>query len=100
MPILDLDEIRANILARSTAASCRLEGPAETAYGIGWLPTISFWLGKRRIHFYTDQSEEEWDDTWGVAEIAEAGKSERKPVWETTFRTADEAWELARRYVI
>ena len=100
MPILELNEVRDAILARAKEASCPLEGPAETAYGIGWIPSTSFWFGKRRIHFYVDRSEEEWDDVWGVAEIAESSSAKDGPVWETRFRTVDEAWELTRRYLV
>ena len=31
-----------------------IQGPQETEYGIGWAPTISYWVGERRIHLYDD----------------------------------------------
>lgn len=32
-------------------------GPHETAYGMGFMPTISYWRGRRRVHLYEDIGE-------------------------------------------
>ena len=31
-----------------------IAGPEEIQYGWGWVPTTTFWLANRRVHFYFD----------------------------------------------
>lgn len=48
------DELERVIVNRARAIGFDLQGPVETAYGWGWSPTLTFWYGSRRVHYYYD----------------------------------------------
>lgn len=54
MKIDDLDILASEILKRSKENALNIQGPIEIEYGFGWEPTVTFWSGLRRIHFYFD----------------------------------------------
>jgi hypothetical protein len=67
--ITSLDVLAAYVAKRASAAGMTLHGPVDIEYGIGWSPTISYWSGERRVHFYFDMLGDSGDLTLEVAEV-------------------------------
>lgn len=51
---LDIDACAEELTNFVASADPRISGPHEIAYGFGWAPSISYWIGKRRVHLYPD----------------------------------------------
>jgi hypothetical protein len=54
--ILDIDSC-ASALAPFLREHPEVMGPHETDYGVGFMPTISYWCSRRRVHLYEDLDE-------------------------------------------
>ncbi len=96
MNIGDLDIMVTEILRRAEEATFALHGPAETEFGWGWEPTISFWSDSRRVHFYYGMGTYTQGVTVEVAEIQydrETIKANSK-VALTIVKAMDEAWDI------
>lgn len=46
------------VMRKAKEKDMGIEGPYETQYGWGWMPTDSIWKGERRIHFYIHSFED------------------------------------------
>lgn len=53
-PTLDIDQCAAQLAAFVRESSPQISGPHEIAYGMRWYPSISYWIGRRRVHLYED----------------------------------------------
>lgn len=84
-----LDNIEDEIVSRATQAHIDVRGPIETAYGYGWPPTITFWHGIRRIHYYFDLRGSTDGLTVEVAEI-----DTQTTVLIGTVQSVDELWNI------
>jgi len=105
MKIDDLDILASDILNRVTEKSFNIQGPADIEYGFGWEPTITFWSGLRRVHFYFDINPYKEGLTVEVAEI-QPGQKIRRGEIETNsnvmrgiITTSDEAWEIIEKFL-
>ena len=90
------------LLEKAAAINFNIQGPAETEYGFGWEPTVSFWFEHRRVHFYFDFGGRM---TVEVSEFKPDLKIKRGEV-ETdtlvkraTIKTTEEAWDIVECYV-
>ncbi len=52
--LLDIDECSEYLTDFVSTSNPHILGPHEILYGYGWAPSISYWIGKRRIHLYQD----------------------------------------------
>lgn len=59
LEILEIDECVDALGEYISSSKPAIQGPHETIYGYGWTPTITYWLGRRRIHLYEDLGSEE-----------------------------------------
>ncbi|MBN1121928.1 MAG: hypothetical protein JXJ17_12675 [Anaerolineae bacterium] len=79
---------------RIAEAGLPILGAAETEYGYGWEPTISFWVGERRVHFYANP---EGGIAVEVANMSPGFKTGRGVLAVTEI---DEAWEILKLFLI
>jgi hypothetical protein len=52
--LLDIDTCSESLADFVSTSSPQILGPHEIQYGYGWAPSISYWIGKRRVHLYHD----------------------------------------------
>ena len=90
------------LLEKAAAINFNIQGPAETEYGFGWEPTVSFWFEHRRVHFYFDFGGRM---TVEVSEFKPDLKIKRGEV-ETdtlvkraTIKTTEEAWDIVECFL-
>jgi hypothetical protein len=104
MRIDDLDSLASDIARRASENAISIQGPAEIEYGFAWEPTITFWSGLRRVHFYFDV-ETYKDVTVEVAEIRPDQKIRRgnvdtnSKVLRGNITTLDEAWAIVEKFL-
>jgi hypothetical protein len=104
MQIDNLDGLASEISRRANENAIQIQGPAEIEYGFGWEPTITFWSGLRRVHFYFD-IETYKDVTVEVAEIKPNQKIRRgkvdtnSEVMRGIITTFDDAWIIVEKFL-
>ena len=85
----------AEFAAKSEAPIC---GPHGTAYGFGWSPTTTYWIGKRRIHLYCDILEE--DDSYPFAiEIGDVSDKDNPIAQRCHISKVDQALDIMERFL-
>ena len=52
--MLDIDTCAEQLADFVSTSKPRISGPHEIAYGFGWAPTVSYWIGQRRVHLHDD----------------------------------------------
>ncbi|MDP6719344.1 MAG: hypothetical protein QGF59_11875 [Pirellulaceae bacterium] len=72
---LDIDYCAERLADFVEQGEPRILGPHETDYGFGWLPTISYWIGQRRVHLYDDSKAGVSAFAAEIAEVDTSGKS-------------------------
>jgi hypothetical protein len=72
----------------------KFDGPVETQYGYGWSPTITYWSGPRRVHFYNKI--DDWDRL--IVELAE-WKATWKPL-RAIVPNDDAACRVLQEYLV
>jgi len=106
--VRNLDDLVAFIVARAKDAGLPLNGPEEIAYGIYWEPTMTFWSGYRRLHFYYDALDLNGKlveipsaMTLEVAELVPACDGQfTSTVQRGLFQTAGEAWAVVEQFLL
>ena len=105
MHIDDLDVLASEVCRRVTENALNIEGPVEIEYGFGWEPTVTFWSGLRRVHFYFATSTHKDGVTVEVSEIKPGQQIKRGNV-ETNLEvmrgiitTSDEAWSVIENFL-
>jgi hypothetical protein len=90
------DEFLPHYLAHKILESgTKILGPVEIEYGFGWDPTITYWLGERRINFYYDILMK--GDQGEVAEVADRTIDRVKRI---RYNDSEAAWEIMRLFLI
>jgi hypothetical protein len=51
MSLPDALNLASELIQRAKNSAVELQGPAETEYGFGWIPTVTIWRGECRVHF-------------------------------------------------
>jgi len=52
--MLDIDIYAEQLADFVSQSEPPILGPHEIAYGFGWAPTVSYWIGQRRVHLHDD----------------------------------------------
>jgi hypothetical protein len=105
MQIDDLDILASEISRRANENAIHIQGPAEIEYGFGWEPTITFWSGNRRVHFYFGMETYKEGVTVEVAEIKPNQTIRRGNVDTNSevmcgiINTFDEAWIIVEKFL-
>jgi hypothetical protein len=74
--MLNIDDCAKELADFVISSEPRVSGPHEIAYGFGWAPSISYWIGQRRVHLYEDYCDKAKTPVFAV-EIADNTKSGR-----------------------
>jgi hypothetical protein len=106
MQIDDLDILASEISRYSNENALNIQGPVEIEYGFGWEPTITFWSGLRRVHFYFDIETYKEGVTVEVSEFKPNQKIKRpnnvdtnSEVMRGIITTSDEAWAIVEKFL-
>src|SRR4051794_39982064 len=94
MSLPDELKLATEIIQKAKDQGIELQGPAETEYGYGWIPTVTIWRSERRVHFhYSFSRGTKLSDRQNDVLSLEIGFSDdRQPASRTPIRTFDEAW--------
>jgi hypothetical protein len=101
MALPDELKLAIELIQKARDQGVELQGPAETEYGFGWIPTVTIWHGERRVHFHygffgTERGAYRKDILSLEVGFADA----TKPASRTPISTVDEAWEVVEKFLI
>jgi hypothetical protein len=89
------------IIQKAKEEGITLQGPVETEYGFGWIPTVTIWHGDRRVHFHYSFQGASTNDKRNNVLTLEAGFTDNaKPASRTPVTTLNEAWDIVKKFLI
>lgn len=105
---IEIEELANLVVKCAHAQNWQLQKPVLTLYGWGWLPTITFWEGMKRVHVYDHiqgsfRDGELWvdgTDGWFV-ELAERSDTQCAPptIRQCLVRTPEEVWQIVSAFL-
>lgn len=102
MAVPDELKLSTEIIQKAKDQGIELQGPAETEYGWGWIPTVTIWRNERRVHFqYGFLGTLDTPDQQHDVLFLEVGFSDdRYPPSRTPIRTFEEAWDVVDKFLV
>jgi len=88
------DHLSECLIRQAQTVGFDLQGPAEIEYGFGWEPTITFWHGDRRVHFYDELHGDHW---YLAVEIADEGTE--AAAQRAHIETIEQACDIVDRFL-
>lgn len=78
-----------------------MQGPAETEYGFGWIPTVTIWRADRRVHVHHSFRGAAQGYIRQDALTLEVGFANgMQPASRTPITTVDAAWTAVEQFLI
>lgn len=96
--LLDIETCSEGLADFVSTSNPQILGPYEIQYGYGWAPSISYWIGKRRVHLYHDVCVEIKPEPFAV-EIADI-TDEKNPFVRRSYVTSiDRVQNIMKRFL-
>ena len=105
---IEIEELADLVVKYAREQNWQLQKPVLTLYGWGWIPTITFWNGMRRVHVYDNiqgsfRDGELWVDGvdgWFV-ELADRSETKLAPptIQQCLVRTPEEVWHIVSTFL-
>jgi hypothetical protein len=96
--LLDIDTCSEGIADFLSTSNPQILGPHEIQYGYGWSPSISYWIGKRRVHLYHDMCVEIKPEPLAV-EIADITDEENPFVRRSYVNSIERMQDIMERFL-
>jgi hypothetical protein len=102
MSLLDELKLATEIIEKAKDQGIQLQGPAETEYEYGWIPTVTIWHNERRVHFHysfsggTKLSDKRTD----VLTLEVEFSDDRQLPARTPIRTFEDSWDVVQKFLI